>query len=56
MPTERMHMKTLLAQLEQGNPKVFSSILTALRPLLSAPELAAETVRKSDNIETFSGE
>ena len=34
MPTERMHMKTLLAQLEHDNPKVFSSILTALKPLL----------------------
>lgn len=36
MPTERMHMKTLLAQLEKDNPKVFASILTALRPLLGA--------------------
>ena len=36
MPTERMHMKTLLAGLEKDNPKVFSSILTALKPLLGA--------------------
>ena len=36
MPTERMHMKTLLAQLEKDNSKVFSSILTALKPLLGA--------------------
>lgn len=36
VPTERMHMKTLLAQLEKDNSKVFSSILTALKPLLGA--------------------
>ncbi|GAO35248.1 potassium-transporting ATPase subunit C [Sulfuricella sp. T08] len=36
MPTERMHMKTLLAELEKDNSKVFSSILTALKPLLRA--------------------
>lgn len=36
VPTERMHMKTLLAQLERENPKVFSSILTALRPLMKS--------------------
>jgi len=36
MPTERMHMKTLLAELEKDNSKVFSSILTALKPLLGA--------------------
>ncbi|MCE5180946.1 MAG: tRNA 2-thiocytidine biosynthesis protein TtcA [Betaproteobacteria bacterium] len=36
MPTERMHMKTLLAQLEKDNPKVFSSIKTALKPMLGA--------------------
>jgi tRNA 2-thiocytidine biosynthesis protein TtcA len=35
-PTERMHMKTLLAQVETANPKLFPSLLTALRPLLSA--------------------
>ncbi|MGE5027657.1 MAG: ATP-binding protein [Betaproteobacteria bacterium] len=34
MPTERMHMKTVLAQLERDNPKLFASIKTALRPLL----------------------
>lgn len=34
MPTERMHMKTVLADLERGNPKVFANLLTAMRPLL----------------------
>lgn len=41
MPTERMHMKTLLAQLERENPKVFASILTALRPLMSSQGVPA---------------
>ncbi len=41
MPTERMHMKTLLAQLEHDNPKVFSSILTALRPLMKSQGVPA---------------
>lgn len=36
MPTERMHMKTLLAELERDNPKVFSSIKTALKPMLGS--------------------
>ena len=36
MPTERMHMKTLLADLERDNPRVFSSIKTALKPMLGA--------------------
>ncbi len=50
MPTERMHMKTVLAELEQGNPNLFSNTLTAMRPLLgdfvhkvkSKPLLATE--------------
>lgn len=33
-PTERMHMKQWLAQLETANPKVFPSLCTALRPLM----------------------
>lgn len=37
MPTERMHMKTLLAQLEAGNKKLFPSLLTAMRPLFGPP-------------------
>jgi len=36
MPTERMHMKTVLAQLEHDNPKLFPNLLTAMRPLLGA--------------------
>lgn len=34
MPTERMHMKSVLAQLEAGNAKLFPNLLTAMRPLL----------------------
>ena len=40
MPTQRMHMKTLLAQQEAGNSKLFANLLTAMRPLLGAvPEM-----------------
>jgi len=56
MPTERMHMKTLLAQLEHDNPKVFSSILTALRPLLAGAAPGASAAPKSDPHPTSSGE
>lgn len=34
MPTQRMHMKTLLAQLEGGNSAIMQNLLTAMRPLL----------------------
>ena len=34
MPTQRMHMKTLLAQQEQANPAIMQNLLTAMRPLL----------------------
>lgn len=34
MPTQRMHMKTVLGQLEAENNKLFSSLLTAMRPLM----------------------
>ncbi len=33
MPTERQAMKELLARQEQGNPLLFKSVLSALRPL-----------------------
>ena len=49
MPTERMHMKTLLAQLEHDNPKVFSSILTALKPLLGDAGPACGSTGKPDS-------
>lgn len=35
-PTQRQHMKTLLAQEEQQNPRLFRNLLTTLRPLMSA--------------------
>jgi tRNA 2-thiocytidine biosynthesis protein TtcA len=36
MPTQRMHMKALLAAQEQVNPRVFRSLLSAMRPLMAA--------------------
>jgi len=34
VPTQRRHMKQLLAQEEKNNPRLFDSILAAVRPLL----------------------
>ena len=43
-PTERMHMKALLAEEERRNPRLFQSLRTALRPLMAArcPDLPPE--------------
>ena len=35
VPTQRLHVKQLLAQEEQGNKRLFSSILSTIRPLMS---------------------
>jgi tRNA 2-thiocytidine biosynthesis protein TtcA len=35
MPTQRQHMKALLADEEQRNPRLFKSLLATLRPLMS---------------------
>ncbi|MGA9033226.1 MAG: tRNA 2-thiocytidine biosynthesis TtcA family protein [Sulfuricaulis sp.] len=35
MPTQRMNMKTLLADQEKNHKNIFSSLLTAMRPLMS---------------------
>ncbi|HSD96189.1 MAG TPA: ATP-binding protein [Sulfuricaulis sp.] len=35
MPTQRMNMKTLLAEQEKTHKNIFSSILTAMRPLMN---------------------
>ena len=35
MPTQRMNMKTLLAEQEKNHKNIFSSLLTAIRPLMS---------------------
>jgi tRNA 2-thiocytidine biosynthesis protein TtcA len=43
MPTQRFHMKTLLAQQESENPKLFASLLTAMRPLMGEGVLVKET-------------
>lgn len=36
-PMQRWHMKQLLAQLEKENPRLFSSLRTALHPLMGEP-------------------
>ena len=38
MPTQREHMKQLLATEEAQNPQLFKSLLTAMRPLISRHE------------------
>lgn len=38
MPTQRQHMKELLAAEEQQNKRLFGSLLTAMKPLLSINE------------------
>jgi tRNA 2-thiocytidine biosynthesis protein TtcA len=35
VPTQRQHMKTLLASVEQSHPKLFDSLLQTLRPLMA---------------------
>lgn len=35
MPTQRQHMKAMLASLEQSNPRLFDSLLQTLRPLMA---------------------
>jgi tRNA 2-thiocytidine biosynthesis protein TtcA len=35
MPTQRMNMKTLLAEQEKNHKNIFSSLLTAMRPLMN---------------------
>lgn len=35
MPTQRQHMKALLADEEQRNPRLFKSLLSTIRPLMS---------------------
>jgi tRNA 2-thiocytidine biosynthesis protein TtcA len=47
MPTERMHMKQVLAQLEHTNTKLFPNLLTALRPLLGEPVEKPKRTRKA---------
>jgi tRNA 2-thiocytidine biosynthesis protein TtcA len=41
MPTQRQHMKTLLAAEEAHNPLLFKTLLTTLRPLMSEGLAAA---------------
>jgi tRNA 2-thiocytidine biosynthesis protein TtcA len=38
MPTQRVHMKQLLAREERDNRALFRSLLTAMRPLMVTAE------------------
>ncbi len=42
MPTQRQHMKMMLAQMETHNPQLFANLLSAMRPLMAerAPAIA----------------
>lgn len=51
MPTQRMHMKTVLSQLETANNKLFSSLLTAMRPLMEDVDHVGTTVNGSKIVE-----
>ncbi len=45
MPTERLHMKQLLADEERRNRRLFANLLTAMRPLLGEPPRDASAPR-----------
>ena len=51
MPTERMNMKTLLAQLERENAAVLSNMLTTMRPLMGE-RVVKQRGLKSKNLNT----
>ncbi len=53
MPTERMHMKSVLAQLEHDNPKIFPNLLTAMRPLLGTMVESKRKARASKPEKAF---
>jgi len=42
MPTQRQHMKELLALEEKSNPQLFKSLLSTIRPLMSLEEADRE--------------
>lgn len=52
VPTRRMHFKTLLAEQERDHPRVFASILSAMRPLMASCQLeyAGVVPQVSDNV------
>ncbi|ROR34242.1 ATP-binding protein [Inmirania thermothiophila] len=47
MPTRRAHMKALLAAEEKAQPRLFRSLLSAMRPLMGAPPRAEAGLRRS---------
>jgi tRNA 2-thiocytidine biosynthesis protein TtcA len=48
LPTQRLHMKQLLAREEQGHKKLFANLLHAMRPLLGAPRIETESSQEAD--------
>ncbi len=48
-PTERARVKALLAHEEQENPRVFKSLLQAMRPLLKRAPIAFDTAKEFDH-------
>ena len=53
MPTERMHMKNVLADLEHANPKIFPNLLTAMRPLMGTMVEKKRKVRSTESEKPF---
>ncbi|OGT91874.1 MAG: tRNA 2-thiocytidine(32) synthetase TtcA [Gammaproteobacteria bacterium RIFOXYA12_FULL_61_12] len=50
MPTQREHMKQLLAREEQQNGQLFASLLHAMRPLLTVPGQGAQLDVPADKL------
>jgi tRNA(Ile)-lysidine synthase TilS/MesJ len=41
-PTQREHMKSLLAREERGHPNLFANLLSAMRPLMGGKDIPAD--------------
>jgi tRNA(Ile)-lysidine synthase TilS/MesJ len=41
-PTQREHMKALLAREEKGHPNLFANLLTAMRPLMGEKDIEVD--------------
>jgi tRNA 2-thiocytidine biosynthesis protein TtcA len=50
MPTQRQHMKQLLAQEEASNRTLFRSLLTAMRPLLTEGDMDVDVDRDAEDM------
>jgi tRNA 2-thiocytidine biosynthesis protein TtcA len=54
-PTQREHMKAMLAAEERVHPQLFKSLLSAMRPLLERGITQASSPSKSREVETLAG-